>query len=313
MKSTATLENVIEKVHAMSANHFDETLPLNDMEFQSADAITISGERFEVSPSAQRLLTNRLRVPGSYLHRCPAELQQSNLNYWLEQEKKKRDTFFCRFDGNKLRAVFTDRYEPIDNMEILSKMLEYGIEPYQEVCYSVNDEMLVVNVPDYDRAFWVQKRDDSIVPGISIVNSEIGLMSLSIKAFYLRLACTNGLVDRTSVDAKYRHISRKCIDDFPIVLEGVISQSRQGNNRFLISAETSVEDPINSIETFCRQFQLSQKEADVVKQAFFMEEGGTMYHIINAFTRGAQMPDLSVSVSHQMERIGGAILSMVKG
>lgn len=312
MKATATLENVIGKVHAMSTNYFDETLPLNDMEFENADAITISGERFEVSASAQRLFTNRLRVPGSYLKRCPSHLQQENLNYWLEQEKKKRDTFFCRFDGNKLRAVFTDRYEPIDNMEILSKMLEYGIEPYQEVCYSVNDEMLVVNVPDYDRAFWVQKRDDSIVPGISIVNSEIGLMSLSIKAFYLRLVCTNGLIDKTSVDAKYRHISRKCIDDFPIVLESVIIQSHQGDNRFLISAETPVPNPITSIETFCRQFQLSQNEADIVKTAFFMEEGGTMYHVINAFTRGAQMTGLPISVSHQMERIGGAILSMVR-
>jgi hypothetical protein len=37
-----------------------------------------------------------------------------------------------------------------------------------------------------------------------------------------------------------------------------------------------------------------------------------MFHIINAFTRAAQFPELAIETSHQLERIGGAILGMVK-
>jgi hypothetical protein len=37
-----------------------------------------------------------------------------------------------------------------------------------------------------------------------------------------------------------------------------------------------------------------------------------MFHVINAFTRAAQTSQLPIATSHQMERIGGAILAMIK-
>ena len=101
----------------------------------------------------RRLLANRLRVPFTYLERCPADLQAENLNHWLEQERKERETFFCRFNGqHQVRAVFTDRYTAIDNREILAKMLELGFRPEQEVQYMLDDGMMVVKVPEYARS-----------------------------------------------------------------------------------------------------------------------------------------------------------------
>ena len=138
MKATATLEKVIETVHAMSANYHDETLPVKDMEFDSAESMWIAGQKFEVLPSAQKLFSNRLRVPYSYLTRCPEDLQARNLNHWIAEEQKKRDTLFCRFDGDKLRAIFTDRYQAMDNLLVLSKMLEYGFQLAQYlVCFAL--------------------------------------------------------------------------------------------------------------------------------------------------------------------------------
>ena len=75
MKATATLETVIDRVHQMSVNQYDEIVPVQDMEFDSLNQMWISGRRVEILPSAQRLLSNRLRVPFSYLSRCPVELQ----------------------------------------------------------------------------------------------------------------------------------------------------------------------------------------------------------------------------------------------
>ena len=311
MKETTTLENAIQTVHTLSADYFDETIPLTDMEFDSAENMWIAGKPIEILPSAQKLFSNRLRVPYSYLSRCPEDLQAQNLNFWLAEEQKKRQTLFCRFDGNKLRAIFTNRYEPTDNMEVLSKMVEYGFSPVQEVRYSLGNEMMAVSVPDHSRTFQVLGKD-KIVPGISISNSEVGILALTIDAFYYRLVCSNGLIAKTSVDAKYKHISRRGIENFNIALENVISQSRHAQNSFHISTQTPVSNPLASIETFARQFQLPQTETEVVKQAYFIEEGATMFHIINAFTRAAQFPELSIEASHQLERIGGAILGMVK-
>ncbi len=153
MTQIINLETAIDQVHRVSANHYDEVVPVQDMEFDSLNQIWISGRQMEVLPSAQRLLANRLKVPYSYLSRCPAELQARNLNYWIEQERKQRDTFFCRFAGDSLRAVFSGRYVPTDNLSALSKMLEYGFDPATEVQLALDAEMMVLKVPDYDRTF----------------------------------------------------------------------------------------------------------------------------------------------------------------
>ncbi len=88
MKKTALLEEVIHTVHEHSVNHYDDTVPIHDMRFESLERMDISGQSFGVLPSAQKLFANRLRVPHSYLMRCPAELQKDNLQYWLDREAR---------------------------------------------------------------------------------------------------------------------------------------------------------------------------------------------------------------------------------
>lgn len=311
MKTLTTLENAITRVHEASARHHDDVVAIQDMEFMNLEQMTIAGQPFEVLPSAQRLLANRLRVPYSYLVRCPQDLQQSNLQYWLDQERLNRQTLFCRFDGQSIRAVFTERYTALDHMEVLTQMLQYGFDPAGEVRFSLDREIMVLQVPESAGAFGLSERD-RIIPGISIANSEVGVLALSIEAFFFRLVCSNGLIDKTAVDARFKHISRKAMDQFPLVLEGVVSRSRSGRDRFLVSTQTPVSNPESSIDTFARQFQLTREEAEIVKQAYHLEEGGTMFHVINAFTRAAKDPALSPTDAYRLEKAGGHILGMVK-
>jgi len=311
MREKITLENAIGKVHELSASNYDMIVPVQDMLFNSLTQIDIAGKSFGILPSAQRLFANRLHVPHSYLSRCSRELQAENLNYWIKEEIKNRQTLFCRFDGNNLRAVFTERYTAIDHMEVLTKMLDYGFNPSGEVHLSLDNEMMLLKVPEYERAFRLSE-NDKIIPGICICNSETGILSLQISAFYYRLVCTNGMIAKTAVDARYKHISRKIMDEFPQILSGVVSQSHNGQEQFRISAQTPVSNPESTIEAFARQFQISQEEVQIVKQAFFLEQGATMFHVINAFTRAAQTPSLSATSSYKLEKAGGTILSMVK-
>ena len=316
MKETATLETVIDKVHQMSANHYDEIVPVQDMEFDSLNQMWISGRRVEILPSAQRLLSNRLRVPYSYLSRCPAELQARNLNYWIEQERHQRETFFCRLKCDQLRAVFTERYRPLDNMEILAQLIQHGFDPTTSVQYAIDDSMFLVKIPEYARAFGVNPgygQLDEIVPGVSFANSEVGLLCFSIEAFFYRLVCTNGLIAKTSSTvSRFKHISNRGLEHFPETLAGVIEDSINKQEQFKLSRQSAVEDPVRSVETFSKQFGLSQSETEVVRQAYYLESGATMFHIINAFTRAAQDAGLDALQSYRLESIGGAVLSLVR-
>ena len=313
MRATTTLGNLIEQVETMSAGNFDETVSLNDIEFESLNEMWIGGVGVEVLPQAQRLLANRLHTPFSYLDRCPAELQAENLNYWLEEERKIRETFFCRFNAQRqVRAVFTDRYTAIDNREILARMPELGFRPEQEVQYMLDDGMMVVKVPEYAKSFEVALKDN-VVPGLSFTNSEIGFYSFTIECFFLRLICTNGLVVPVSAgQSRFKHISRKAFEALPETIQMVAETSNRQQEKMGISVNTLVHNPIQTIEGFNKRFGLTQTEGKMVNTAWEQEPLPTMWGIIQAFTGAAKAPDLTVETAYRLERVGGQILAMVK-
>ena len=267
----------------------------------------------EVLPQAQRLLANRLRVPFTYLDRCPADLQAENLNYWLEQEMNERDTFFCRFNGeHQVRAVFTDRYTAIDHTEILSKMVEIGFRPEQQVQYMLDDRMMVVKVPDYGRQFEVALKDN-VVPGVSIANGETGFLSFCIECFFLRLVCTNGMVAPVSMgQSRWKHISRKAFEELPETIRQVAQESDGQRAKMVVSVNTPVHNPIQSIESFNKRFGLTVAEGELVKASWEQEPLQTMWGVIQAYTGAARSPELAVDVAYRLERVGGQLLSMVK-
>lgn len=312
MRGTGTLESLIGKVHMMSRGNYDEVIPVADIEFEGLGTARIGGKELAVLPSAQRLVANKLRIPMTYLERCPQDLQAHNLNHWVKEEAKGRETLFCRFSSGGLRAVFTDRYTAIDHIEVLYAMLENGIVPTQEVQFSLDDSLMLVKVPNYDQIFGVAPRD-RIVPGVSFGNSEVGTLAFCLEAYFYRLVCSNGLIAKASTGiSRYKHISRKALEEFPEVLGQVVADAQGGKGKFLISLQTPVANPQESFTRLNAQFLVTKKMAEAVERAWPMEEGGTMFNVINAYTRAAQDIALDAEESMHLERVGGQVLSMVR-
>jgi len=295
-----------------SRGQYDHVIPVADIEFESLSKARIAGKEVDVLPSAAKLMAARLKVPLPYLERCPASLQAENLNHWIRAEEQNRETLFCRFSNQGLRAVFTDRYTVISHLDVLGAMIENGISAEQEVQFSLDDSMMLVKVPNYERTFSVAPRD-KIVPGLSAGNSEVGSLAVCITAYYLRLLCSNGLLAWTPTAAsRFRHTSRKALDEFPELLNQVTAESHRGQAQFMISLQTPVQNPQDTFARLNNQLGVTRKEAEAVDRAWKLEEGGSMYSVVQAYTRGAQDPSLNVEESMHLERVGGQILSMVR-
>ena len=88
MRGTSTLEALVGRVHMQSRGNHDQVIPVADIEFESLGTARISGKEVAVLPSAQRLVANRLRIPMTYLERCPVDLQAHNLNHWVKGRGK---------------------------------------------------------------------------------------------------------------------------------------------------------------------------------------------------------------------------------
>ncbi len=311
MQKMTTMNDAWDRVSELSQNTFDELVPVKDVSFEGLDTMIIGEESHPIRPVAQRQIATRLGTPHSYLTKCDADLQTDNLEYWLAREKN--DQFFVRFDGVAVRALFTPRYTPVDHIRVLERLDEMGFGPGEKIQLALDAEFMSLSIPDSHKTFAVGN-DDKLTPGISISNSEVGLASLSIAAFVLRLICTNGMVAQTAVKTSYRHISMKIMDEFPAALEKVGTELDAQRDQFRLSLESKVDDPASTIHAFNRQFQLKEPEIDAVSWAYphEMEHPATMFNVVNTYTKGSQAPGLNANSCHRLGRVGGAILGMVK-
>ena len=143
---------------------------------------------------------------------------------------RRMSSYSSGFDGQDVRAIFTPRYKPVDNFEVMERLENLGYTPDTKVQCHLDTEFMSLSIPDGKQTFAVN--GDKITPGISIANSEVGLSSLKISAFFLRLVCTNGMVAKTEISAAYRHVSVKILDEFPNVMREVGSQLSRQRDKF---------------------------------------------------------------------------------
>jgi len=308
MNNITTLAKVSDRVNEMSKNCFDKNVIVADISFDNLETVRIGNtQTHQLKEIAQRSICYRLGTPYQYLKKCPEDIQALNMNYWIEHEKN--DQLFFRYDGDDVRAIFTLKYKPVDNFEVLERLDSLGYGPDTRVQCSLDHEFMLLSIMDGNKAFHIN--GDKFKPGVSISNSEVGLASLSINAFVLRIICSNGLIRKTEIGASYRHVSHKILDEFPQVLENVSYELGKQKGQFLLSMESPVDDPEATIKSFNRQFQLDKVEKEAVEWSWPQEMGVTMFHIVNTYTRAAQFPGLSAESSYQLQRVGGNILGML--
>jgi len=308
MNNITTLAKVSDRVNEMSQNCFDKNVTVADISFDNLETVRIGDtQTHRLREIAQRSISYRLGIPFQYLKKCPPDIQAFNMNYWIDHEKN--DQLFFRYDGDEVRAIFTTKYRPVDNFEVIERLDSLGYGPDTRVQCSLDQEFMLLSIMDGKQAFKIN--DDTFKPGVSISNSEVGLASLSIAAFVLRLVCSNGLIRKTEIGASYRHVSHKILDEFPQVLENVSYELGKQKGQFLLSMESPVDNPDVTIKSFNRQFQLNQQQKEAVEWSWTQEMGVTMFHIVNTYTRASQFPGLSAESSYQLQRVGGNILGML--
>jgi hypothetical protein len=304
MSQMTTLSKVHERIEKMSQNHVDQNIKTREISFENLKIIRIGDDSHTLRPVAQQSISNRLGIPIQYLRRCPEDIQALNMNHWIREEKN--EELFFRFDGDDVRAIFTPRYIPTDNMEIMRKLEVLNYNPDTRVQCSLDDEFMSLSIPDGRQTFNIN--GEKMTPGISLSNSEVGLASLSIAAFMLRLVCTNGMISKTEVSASYRHVSTKILSELPGVLNNVSLELGRQKEQVRLSLESKVDNPENTINRFNSQFLLNKEEKDAVEWALPLELGNTMFHVVNVYTKAAQYTELAAENGYRLQKVGGMIL-----
>jgi len=305
------LGEVLDLTETTSKNFRDVVVNTRKMRFTSLNTLEIEGYPLSLRKTAKTQVCTRLGVPQSYLKKCPDYLQKNNLNFWLEGLANK--DLLIRLDEEEIRAIFTTRYQTINHPEIVQQLVHnYG--PKQNVMYNLSDDILTISITN-GKDFEVTP-GDILKPGVTIVNSETGYKAFSIEAFLLRLVCTNGMISPVRVaHNRFKHIIGSFFNQLNI--SHLISQVENEAIEIKIDLQkalaTPVKDTEDTFDKINKKFLLSKLETEATQWGFGQEPGATMYHVINAYTKGAQYQNLQPESIFKLQSTGGAVTGLVRG
>lgn len=348
MKNGMTLQEVAVEVERQDKSKRDFIIPPSLMTMSVAENQIVvrlpkkdgTNELFGVNRTAHDQLAQYLAIPGDYYRRMQEQapaLLASNVNRWLGDRNKPEDARLIRcLDGN-VRAVLSDRYRALDNID-LAKVILPIITKYDfnvESC-NINDRHLYLKVVSKSVKVDIQPgnhvvANDPIHFGLSFSNSEIGFGTLNIEEILYRLVCKNGLIaesltSRRHVGAKNSagdgnwelfsdETKRQTDAAFWAQVKDVVEASvREAKDRFdklvakIDSAKQQPIQPLEVIELVKEKYNLTDGEGTGILQHLIKGADLSLWGLVNAVTAFAQDASLDYERATDFERLGGKLL-----
>ena len=285
-----------------------------------------------------RQVASALGIPAKYydlMQSRKPELLAQNVNAWFgDREKSYMIRTMDYGAGRMARALLSDRYRRIDNMEIASAVLPLfaGSDQYEVVSSEVTENRLYLKIVNR-RLEMAVVPGDIVQAGVMISNSEVGLGSVSVQPLVYRLVCTNGMVVNDMGERK-NHVGRaaKAVDNgfhiysdetmeaedkaFLLKLRDVtlaaIEESRfaQVVGRLKEAAGIPITGKVTEVvELTARAYGINSDEQDSVLQHLITGGDLSQYGLSNAITRASQDVE-SYDRATTLEGIGWQVAAM---
>ena len=204
MKTGRNLQEVLVELDRQNKAKQDFISPAQGMRlwedghtFEINHLTTNQQEVFGTTSLFHRQVASALGIPAKYYDLMQAqkpELLAQNVNTWFAD---KPSAYMVRSmdygNGQVARALLSERYRRIDNMEIATAVLPLfaGNDQYEVMSCEVTENRLYLKVVNHRLEMEVSK-GDIVQAGVMISNSEVGLGAVSIQPLVYRLVCTNG-------------------------------------------------------------------------------------------------------------------------
>ena len=317
MKKGMDLSEFLARVREIDGGKADHIVKGGDMRLaEGGTRLEVSGEggrtAYDLAGLGQRQLGTRLGVPARFYDRMREEMPSvlvDTVNALLhgsgvsgEAEGAREESFLLRTvrpqDGRpRVRAVLTDSYNPLDDVEVLDAILEplMGLEGlYVEACNVTPNGMEVKFVSRLVGGEVVP--GDYVRAGIMVSNSEVGLGSLKVVPLIYRCVCSNGMcVEEAVGGATRRHIRTR--RENPLLLEelrekafATLSQEVLGHQieRLREAAGVPITGEDGHLPRIREVLGLTVQEADAVWEEFLSEGDLNAYGLGNAITKVSQ-------------------------
>lgn len=314
------LESLIRELERQKPLKWDKKLRSSEIEMgldESLPFLHIQGKKAVlITKSCHYQIAEKLEIPLKYYHKMEEEtpeLLTENVNTWLRRNNK--DVFLRGLDESA-RAFLSDRYRVIDHLDVLMCALNelQAHDAEIEDCF-LSETELNIKVKSQTLRDFVRHKDDLIMGGIFITNSETGHKALRVEPRMFRVKCSNGMIVEELVTREI-HIGNGDEISDEIVYLSLRRSIRELFNRFgeivlLLreSTEAKIRNPQKVIQNVVDQYKLSETQKANILMAFGAEPEFDQYGIANAVTQAAQKEE-TWEKSVELEKLGGKLVAL---
>ena len=326
--ASADLDSIIA---ATSTRHFDTP----DVRVGTLKLVVPGYGSFPMNDLVHSQLAEYVGIHKTYYDRMKSEapdLLRTNVLHWLRQ---KGDTRMVRILDGNARAFLSDKYRPLDHIDLLRAVLP----PLQQAGAQIVSSECTPNrlyIKALVKSIRFEPRVGDIVEaGVMIQNSEVGLGSLAVFPYLNRLVCSNGMVcnefgtrkahigrrnggDTDTPTAWLKDETRKvldagffmqiadtvsaCFDEAKFaVIAGKVTKSTQ--------REFDGAEPKNVISVVQDRYQFTSPEADAMLKHLCESGDYTQYGLANSINRmAADVESYDRSTDH--ERLAYAVTEL---
>ena len=333
MKTGRSLGEVLQELQRQQAEKRDYISPSVSLSL-CPDGHTLNmGEReLGTTDLFHRQVASSLNIPAKYYDLMQAEkpaLLAENVNAWFSDRDQ---NYMVRSLSGIARALLSDRYRRIDNLEVAGAVLPLfaGVEGIEVMSCEVTEHRLYLKVVNH--RLEMACVGDRVQAGVMISNSEVGLGAVSVQPLIYTLACTNGMVVN-SLGERKTHVGRaaKGLEDFGVISDeaaeaedkafllrlrditlAAIDEARFGKIVGVLEEAAGAKitgKVMDVVEMTGREYGLNQGEQDGVLK--YLIQGGdlSLYGLSNAVTRYSQEVE-SYDRATALEGIGWQMATM---
>lgn len=284
---------------------------------------------FRLSDTARQQLTSRLDIPWNFAERLRLEqpaLLDRTVNTLLRNKPEQR--LIRTLSGDTCRAYLSPSYKILDNGDFLRTVLPlFTQQPDLTLQESyLTDSHLQMTILQGEQKNVDVRPGDAVRYGVVLLNSEVGLGSLSVASFVHRLVCTNGLIIPESQGYVRRiHLGRRSDDvndnvgDRSLWYEysNKIKELTKGDNFPLLisrireaAAMPLIKDTEEIVDDLGKRFALSKEERAKVQMQYDSNLDRSLWGIVNAVTEVAKTAG-SIQRRYELQSIGGKLLPQI--
>lgn len=294
-------------------------------------------EPLDIQETAHRQMGAHLGIPWRYYEKMLQEepgLLAHNVNHWLRRGEPAQ-RMLRTLDG-KARAFLSNRYWPIDNLEIVATVLPIIMDMQGarfESCQITEDNMYIKVVNP--RLTGEVRVGDIVQSGVAISNSETGQGSVNVQPLVYRLVCLNGMVVNDSrAGTRRNHVNRANNTDENFALYS--KETLEADSKaFMLKLQDSVKAAVDEarfakvldtmrksteakldttdipalVKLTSSNFSLTDAEGKGVLQHLLEGADYTLYGLANAVTRYSQDVE-SYERATELETIGYSVMTM---